>query len=368
MYSYNKRMQRTLNAVRMEKVDKIPFAYSGPAYNARRQGLSIAEFLADYNKATQAVIDFCNDHPGIDSVHSPVFCPDALKMLWLSEVKVPGPDLPEDELWQVCEAERMTEEDYETITKIGYAPWLMQYFSKIGNPLPALHHHGEQSAIAAQRIAQEANVLYANPVITGSPIEGFCGGRQLMNFFLDIMEEPELVKAAMDKAQEFLIGNFTHQLEEAKPFGAWVGGWRAAPELMSHDTWMEFVWPYLKEYINVAIAHDVVPILHFDSCWESELETLKELPAKKCLLMLDGFTDPRKAREILDDRMAIMGDVPSTMLAFGTANDVYNYVTKLIDDVGPKTGLIVSSGCDCPLNAKDENVDAMIQATLDYQV
>lgn len=80
--------------------------------------------------------------------------------------------------------------------------------------------------------------------------------------------------------------------------------------------------------------------------------------------MLDGSTDIRKAREILDDRMCLMGDVPSRMLAFSDANEVYNYVTKLIDDVGPKTGLIVSSGCDCPLNAKDENVDAMIEATL----
>ena len=56
------------------------------------------------------------------------------------------------------------------------------------------------------------------------------------------------------------------------------------------------------------------------------------------------------------------------MLAFGTPSEVYDYVTKLIDDVGPKTGLMISSGCDCLLNAKDENVDAMIQATVDYQV
>jgi uroporphyrinogen-III decarboxylase len=56
------------------------------------------------------------------------------------------------------------------------------------------------------------------------------------------------------------------------------------------------------------------------------------------------------------------------MLAYGSANDVYDYCTKLIRDVGPKTGLILSSGCDCPLNAKDENVDAMIQASLDFVV
>ena len=111
-----------------------------------------------------------------------------------------------------------------------------------------------------------------------------------------------------------------------------------------------------------------MPVLHFDSCWERELETLKELPEKKCLLMLDGTTDMRKARAVLDDRMCLMGDVPSRMMAFSKPEEVYEYVTKLIDDVGPKTGLIVSTGCDCPLNAKDENVDAIIQATVDYHI
>ena len=39
---------------------------------------------------------------------------------------------------------------------------------------------------------------------------------------------------------------------------------------------------------------------------------------------------------------------------------------KLIDDVGPKTGLIVCSGCDIPFNAKYENVKAMVDAAADY--
>ena len=60
--------------------------------------------------------------------------------------------------------------------------------------------------------------------------------------------------------------------------------------------------------------------------------------------------------------------IPATLLAMGSESETYDYVAKLIDDVGPSTGLIVSSGCDCPLNAKQENVDAMIQATIDYQV
>ncbi len=82
--------------------------------------------------------------------------------------------------------------------------------------------------------------------------------------------------------------------------------------------------------------------------------------------MLDGSTDMRRARGILGDHLAMMGDVPSTILAYGTDNQVYDYVTKLIDDCGSKTGLIISSGCDCPMNAKPENVNAMIQAAADY--
>ena len=368
------RWARTMQAVHMEKVDKIPFSYSGSAYVARRQGLKIAEFLSDYTRATDASIKFCLDHPGIDTLHSPIMCAEALKTLWLSEVKVPGKDLPDDELWQIHEYKRLEVEDYEKIVKYGYAPWLAEYMQKLGDPTPALAGFGAAMPVTIGRMASEAQVMVINSGgNVGGPIEGFCGARTLMEFFMDLMEEPELVKAAMDKAFEFLYGNYVAQLDmlpqEVRPLsGAWVGGWRAAPYMLSHDTFMEFCWPYLEKLVMATIERGVLPILHFDSNWDNELETIATLPPRTCILMLDGATDPRKAREVLGDKMCLMGDVPSHMLAYSTPEEVYNYTTKLIDDVGHETGLIVSSGCDCPLNAKDENVDAMIQATIDYAV
>ena len=374
MASFEQRWNRTLQAVHMEKVDKIPFSYSGSAYIARREGLTIAEFVSDYPKAIDAAVQFCKDLPGIDTLHTPIMNPDALKTLWLSEVKVPGRDLPEDELWQIHEYKRMELEDYEKILKIGYGPWLAEYMQKLGDPGPSLAAFGQAMPVAIGRLASEAQV----PVINaggncGGPIEGFCGARTLMEFFLDLVEEPELVKAAMDKAFEFLFANYVATLDALPAAaravtGAWVGGWRAAPYMLSHDTFMEFCWPYLEKLVMATLERGVLPILHFDSNWDSELETIATLPPRSCILMLDGATDPRKAREILGDRMCLMGDVPSQMLAYSTPNEVYEYTTKLIDDVGHDTGLIVSSGCDCPLNAKDENVDAMIQATIDYRV
>ena len=261
----------------------------------------------------------------------------------------------------------MKQEDYQKIIDMGYEAWVNDYMvNRLGNPLTAMPGFAAAMPTTIGRLAEEVGTPLMNGANAGTPIEAFCGGRQLMNFFVDMVIEHDLVKEAMDKAFEYNLANYKAMLA-AKPVGAWVGGWRAAPELMSHDTFMEFVWPYMKQLVDATIEAGVVPVLHFDSCWDSELETLKELPEKKCLLMLDGTTDMRKARKVLGDRMCLMGDVPSRMLAFGTADECYNYVTKLIDDIGP-IGTIISSGCDVPLNAKDENVDAIIQATLDYKV
>ena len=368
MNLYQEHLERTMKAVRMEKVDKVPFSFASAAYLAKRQGLKLSEAVTDFPKAVSAAVDFCLDHPGIDNIHQPCMTPYTLPLLWLSEVKVPGVDLPDDEIWQAHEQERMTIDDYQAVIDNGFAKWRDEFMrERIGDPLSKAGGFFAYAPSIVQRMQQEAGIPVMALAITGTPIENFCGARGMENFFIDMMEEPELVKAAMDVAFETMFDGYVDQLR-SHPVGAWVGGWRAAPQLMSHETWMEFVWPYIRKMVDVTIEMGVTPLLHFDSCWESELETLKELPAKTCILMLDGSTDMRKAREVLDDRMCLLGDVPASLLAFGTADEVYDYTTKLIDDVGPTTGLMVSSGCDCPPNAKDENVDAMIQATVDYQV
>lgn len=369
MTLYEKNVQRTLNAVAMKPVDKIPFSYSGPAYLAKRQGMTISDYLNKPKQAAKAAAAFCKDHPGIDSIHSPTMNPYSLPILWLSEVKLPGKELAANELWQLHEKENMAFEDYQKIIDDGYSKWVMKYMrERIGNPMPKMLLSKIRAGKVDKYMKNEAGIPVMNGASIGSPIEGFCGARQLINFFMDVIEEPETVKKAMDAAAPFLEKLFITQLKRSKALGAWVGGWRAAPQLMGHDLFMEFVWPYVKRLVDIALSYGAVPVLHFDSCWDRELETLRELPERKCILMLDGSTDMRKAREVLDERMCLLGDVPSRLLAYESPEMVYDYCTKLIRDVGPRSGLILSSGCDCPLNAKDENVDAMIQASLDFVV
>jgi len=60
-----------------------------------------------------------------------------------------------------------------------------------------------------------------------------------------------------------------------------------------------------------------------------------------------------------------MGDVPAALFYSGTPDDIFKYVHDLIRDIGP-SGLILCPGCDAPINAKPENMEAMVAASREY--
>jgi uroporphyrinogen-III decarboxylase len=124
--------------------------------------------------------------------------------------------------------------------------------------------------------------------------------------------------------------------------------------------WERFVWKYLKATADVIIEEGAAADLHIDGQWERDLDYFKAFPKGKCVFESDGVTDIYKIKEALGDRMPIKGDVSAVLTSLGTPDEVYNYCTRIIRDIGP--GLILSSGCSLPPNAKVENVKAMIAA------
>jgi uroporphyrinogen-III decarboxylase len=187
----------------------------------------------------------------------------------------------------------------------------------------------------------------------------------MQEFYLDLHRIPDKVKAALDVMQPDLIQLGVEAARRSGVPAVWVGGWRSASAMLSPKMWDEFVFPYFLEMVTRLAEEGIVSVLHFDHDWTRDLARLRELPARRCILNLDGWTDIRKAKEILGDHMAIMGDVPSTLLATGSPDDVRAYVRDLARDVGP-TGLILCPGCDAPLNAKPENMRAFAAASLEF--
>lgn len=76
----------------------------------------------------------------------------------------------------------------------------------------------------------------------------------------------------------------------------------------------------------------------------------------------DGVTDLFKASEILDGHHSMRGDVPATMFAYGTPDEISEYCEKLITGIGMKGGFMLGSGCEVPMNCKEENLMAFMKS------
>ena len=141
-----------------------------------------------------------------------------------------------------------------------------------------------------------------------------------------------------------------------------MGGWRTAPEFLSPRLWNRFVWPYMKELVEIVAEEGGIPVLHYDANWDREIERLRdELPARTCVLSLDGKTDIFRAKKILAGHMCLLGDVPPALLTLGTVKDVQAYCDRLLTEVGPD-GFIMAMGCAMPPDAKFDNVKAMVDS------
>lgn len=359
---FEERKLRVAQATALEKPDRVPVVMLYTSFAARTTKMPMSKFVTSSLTAAETMIKAADIIGGFDGIDYGSFFPKVLSLLWLSKVKMPGVELPDDAGWQVHEQELMKQEDYDRIINEVWPNWMVQYLAEKISPTVL------QEVVADAQDTQKTLDMWKAkgiPVLASGmvtiPFEILCGARSFAKFVRDIYKMPDKVQATMDSMMPFMTGQALQSLKQLELNYIWVGGWRSAGSMLSQPLWDRFVFPYFEKVINEVIDAGITPILHFDSDWGRDLARFKVFPKGKCIFAPDGMTDIYKAKEILGDTMCIMGDVPPSMLSLGTPDEVYNYCRKLIDELGPK-GFILHSGCDMPIDAKLENVQAMVAA------
>jgi uroporphyrinogen-III decarboxylase len=84
------------------------------------------------------------------------------------------------------------------------------------------------------------------------------------------------------------------------------------------------------------------------------------MPEKSLLCHFDQ-TDMRRAKEVLSDKFIIAGNVPASLMATGTVDEVRAYCNELVELYEDAPGYMMSFGCSFEMTT-DEKLRAYMDS------
>ena len=357
-------------AIRLQPTPEIPVYPHIVTFAGRCAGITQAELFSS-NKAWLAACDKTFQKVGKPDV---VFPMNPLDTAYTESmrVKLPGRELGPDEPFQFVEEEVMQVSDYDVIIEKGWSAWNTEFMKKIQNP-PL---HGKLGSLKVvwgfikAGMNTGKNIKYwkqqGMPVMfhTGvaPPFDIFSLSRSLRPFYRDLFDMPDKIKKAVEVGTDAMIAMGIANVKRAKGDRVAMFAMRSSASFLSPKLFDEISFPSIKRMVEGYHKAGLVSVIHCDGNWDRMLPRFLELPRASCVVELDGATDIRKAREVLAGHLCIKGDVHHALLSLGAKEEVEKYCRELIEFMGHDGGFILGSGCEVPINAKPENVAALIAA------
>jgi uroporphyrinogen-III decarboxylase len=407
---YREREQRIFDALQMKEPDRVPVIFwDVPLLACRYAGLpfSAAYYDAPAWRAAFKIMfaDLEPDGWAVGSRESGA----ALEATGTNCTLWPGGNLPPDVGNQVIEREFMKEDEYDLFladpSDFIVRVWLPRVYDSLKPlaELPPLMSLGTNMAMISKLFASEefarmadamkrageatskwnsetgqidaqmASLGFFNirPMPMGGvqpPFSGFSNNfRTYRGVVFDMFRQPEKLKAALSRLTDYRIAAATPAMKrEGKlAIGSSDEPHRVSDEFMSRKQFEEFVWPNWKRSIEATLdlGYDTVSMF-FEGKRDNQLEYFADFP-KGSLNILFEKTDIFRAKEIIGDRVCLIGNVPLALLQVGSPQDVEGYCRKLIKVCGKGGGLILANGGGI-YDAKPENMKAMVDSAKKY--
>jgi len=368
-------MERMEAAVRLEPLDRIPCAPLMDIYfPAKHKGYTTLEGLTDWKRGFYSIVDLFEEVGGWDGMLLPGYSitstPHVYSGVSFGKNLVPGIDLEGNVTTQFDEREVITRDDYDDIINLGWNGFKVKHKDRV--------NRAPEEKIIAWTVRQigkfktEINIWKEKGIrsligaMTLSPLMILSTARSLMEITKDIYQIPDKLEAVMDAMVDDLIADAIEAASITEEPGVMLTMERGGGFYYPLHIYEKFEYPHMKKMVDAFAAKDLITIMHLDQDYTLNLPYFKDLPAKMVVAELDSTTDIFKAKEILKGHMCIAGDVPAALTSLGTPEEVEKYCRKLIDIVGEDGGFILSTGCTLPVDAKIENLKAIVDTAKNY--
>jgi len=371
--------ERIETAIALGKPDRVPVVPIIDFFASHYGGITQHEMFFDLQKADRALLKTMDELGRMDGQNLSYAGMGRIVMLAIPNPPImPGMNgaAPDDQ-FQFVETSLMQPQEYLELIERGPVRWMMDKL-KINHP--SLYNPLNFTKAMATVIGDNLKFRRSMKRMRGHGVESLVAYnivfppleflsllmRSFNDFTIDLFRYPDEVEAAC-KALRGPICKLGLQLVALSGVKrVFIGGTRTSASFMSPRLFEKFALPEWEAVCDFFIRRGITPVLHFDSDWTPFFHYFRELPKGKCVMNLDGTSDIFKAREVLGDRMCIMGDVPATMLKLGEPEEVDGYCRRLIEELGQDGGFILSSGCTVPIDARPENVSTMLHSVKKY--
>ena len=204
-------------------------------------------------------------------------------MLWLAPMKLPGRDLPErqpvaDGRAGAHPAARTTTGSSRWAGAPGSASTSASTWARRPRPAQALQEAG---AALGRRVheARLRRLLAPRPSTTPSSTSAAAGRSRSSPSTSSRMPG----QGPGRDGRRSWPRSGSRPGRSCAPSGPSATGWAAGArrrEFLSPKLWDRFVWPYMKELVEIVAEEGGTPVLHYDANWDREIERLLELPAR----------------------------------------------------------------------------------------
>jgi len=407
---YRQREERVNDAIALRVPDRVPIEVLFGFFPAKYSGMTVEEVMYDPEKLGEAqlktILEF---KPDMDqNPYAIRFLGPILEVLDFKQLKWPGHGVPANHTYQFVEGEYMKAEEYdhflldpsdfmmrrywpricnslkgfEKLAPIhsiityymgipfGFAPFSLP---EVVEALETIKKAGQESmrivtySRAFTEKAREAGFPMQFGAFTQAPFDTlgdfFRGTKGIM---LDMYRRPDTLIKACEKLLPFMFEIAINATKVSGNPRVFIPIHKGLDTFMSIEQFKKFYWPTLRELIVALINEGLNPCPLWEGDCTTRLEIIKDIPAGKACYAFEA-TDMVKAKEVLRDIVCIRGNVPLSLLAIKTPDEVRAYCKNLIDIVGKGGGYIMdaSTGLD---DAKPENVRAMFEFTREYGV
>ena len=400
--AYRKRATRVRDALELKKTpDRVPVTISVTEYAVKRAGFTPKDAMYTPEKLIEPLLSFQLEfQPDMGSM---MLTPGARAMEHLDYkmYKWPGHGLPDTQSYQAIEDEYVKADEYPRLIADPSDFFLHTYLPRSFGELQALSFLPQLPMIHEIPLVPPALIPFAIPEvqtalkklmeagtmvmedmqslgalagqITAHGFPGIFGGfskapfdslgdtlRGTRGIMMDLYRHPDLVLEACERFVPLMIQAGVTAVERSGSISVMLPLHKGADGFMSDSQFHEFYWPTLKKVLLGLADEGILSVCFAEGTYNTRLKTIADFPTGMVAWMFDQ-TDMHKAKDILGGKACIIGNVPTSLMAAGSPEEVGAYCRDLVEYCGKGGGYILGNGAGVQ-TTNDDNIRAMLDS------